>query len=165
MPKLLLLGGPTGVGKSTILSLLAARLSNTAVLDADDVWRISPDLAIDGTRGIAIANVVAVMRGYAEANRGLGILTWVFAKPELYEPVIAGLRDSFESIHQLYMVASPEKLELRLTERGHADRLEYSITRLRLIEKLPYPKIDTTNLTPAEASDRILGHIRSSGIR
>ena len=133
--------------------------------DADDIWRISPGLAIDTNREIAIGNVIAVMRGYAQANCGLAIRTRVFARPELYRPVTTALQDAFDSIHQLYLVARPEKRELRLIEHGHADRAHYSISRLRFIEELPYPKIDTADLTPEEVSDRVLAHIRSLAIQ
>ena len=64
MSKLVLLGGPTGVGKSATLKLLANQLPRSALLDADDVCRISEDLAVDGTRSIALSNVVGVLNGY-----------------------------------------------------------------------------------------------------
>lgn len=159
MSKLVLLGGPTGVGKSTTLALLTGRLPKTALLDADDVWRVSTDLAIDGTRDIAIGNVVAVMRGYFEAGCELGVLAWVFARPELYEPVIAALEDQVESVHQLYLIANREQLERRLIERGSEDRVAYSISRLDLIERLPYTSIDTSRLTPDEVCEAVLVHL------
>ena len=37
MSKLVLLGGPTGVGKSTTLQLLRDRLPKLSLLDADDI--------------------------------------------------------------------------------------------------------------------------------
>ena len=117
MPKLVLLGGPTGVGKSTALKLLENQLPKSAVLDADDVWRISEDLAVEGTRGIAIANVAGVLRGYFQAGCEVAILGWVFARSALYEPVIASLADSVDTIQQLYLVASPEALRARLENR------------------------------------------------
>ena len=161
MSKVVLLGGPTGVGKSTTLKLLHNKLPKLALLDADDVWRISEDLALEGTRSIAISNVVGVLRGYFQAGCEVGILSWVFARSPLYEPVTAALKDTVDAVHQLYLVASPEALTQRLGERGDLHRLDYSISRLELIQQLPYPKIDTTDLSPTEVVERILGHIRS----
>jgi dephospho-CoA kinase len=159
--KLVLLGGATGVGKTTALKLLEDRLPKLALLDADDVWRISDDLAVEGTRSIAIANVTSVLQGYADAGCDTAILGWVFARSPLYEPVIAAMQDTFDTIHQVYLVASPEAIRARLDSRGSLDRLEYSISRLQLIQKLPYPQIDTTDLSPVEVVDRILSHIRN----
>ena len=161
MSKLVLLGGPTGVGKSTTLESLENKLPKLALLDADDVWRISEDLAVEGTRSIAISNVVRVLQGYFQAGCDTAILCWVFARSPLYEPVIAGLKDTCDAIHQLYLVASPDALQARLGSRNSLDRLEYSISRLKLIEKLPYPQIDTTNLSPNNVADRIVEHLRA----
>ena len=160
MPRLLLLGGPTGVGKSSTLERLESRLPRLAVLDADDVWRVSEDLAVDGTRGIAIANVAGVLRGYARAQCETAILGWVFARSELYQPVIDQLKVDFESIHQLYLVASEAALEARLARRNDLDRLAYSLSRLALIKDLPHPKIDTTHLTSDEVAERIASFVR-----
>lgn len=159
MSKLVLLGGPTGVGKTTTLGLLASRFERSALLDADDVWRISPDLAVEGTRSLAIRNVVSVMRGYFEARCELGIVSWVFARPELFGPVIDDLGDVVDSIHQIYLVCTPNRLEQRLIERGQSARLEYAKSRLSLINKLPYTKIDTSDLSPLQAADAVCKEI------
>ena len=161
MSTLVLLGGPTGIGKSTTLNLLDNRLPKLALLDADEVWRISEDLAVEGTRRIAISNIVHVLKGYLDAGCDTAILSWVFARSALYEPVITALKDDFDAIHQVYLVALPDVLEARLASRNSLDRLEYSISRLELIEKLPYPKIDTTDLSPSEVVDKVLDHIRT----
>lgn len=158
--KLVLLGGPTGVGKSTALRLLENRLPKLALLDANDVWRVSTDLAVDGTRGIALSNVIGVLQGYFQAGCEVAVLGWVFARSQLYGPVISGLEDSFGEVHQLYLVASPDVLMQRLRSRGAADRWEYSVSRLELIRELPYPKIDASELEPADVANRVLDHIR-----
>ena len=160
MSRLVLLGGPTGVGKSTTLARLLNKLPKLALLDADDVWRISDDLAVEGTRKFAIGNVVSVLQGYTLAGCETAILGWVFARSLLYEPVIAGLKGSFDETHQLYLTASPEALRVRLESRNELHRLDYSISRLELIEKLPYPKIDTTGLSPDDVVARVVEHIR-----
>jgi hypothetical protein len=159
MSKLVLLGGPTGVGKTTALALLADRFERSAFLDADDVWRISPDLAVEGTRRIAIANVISIMRGYYEAKCELGVLSWVFARPQLFKPVIEGIRDVVDSVHQVYLVCSPTDLEHRLTQRGQPDRIPYAKSRLSLISDLPYVKIDTSGCSPVQVADLICDEI------
>ena len=68
MSKLVLLGGPPGVGKTTVLGYLPRAFERCACLDADDVWRVHPFEVNDATRGIAEGNVVAVVRGYLEAG-------------------------------------------------------------------------------------------------
>ncbi len=155
MKKLVLLGGPTGVGKTTALRNLQGRFDGGALLDADDVWRVGSRLAIPQNRSIAIRNVTNAMRGYFEADCDLGIVSWVFARPELYEPVIDSLTEYVDTIQQLYLVADPETLEVRLRERGEPDRIEYALSRLELIRSLPFTKVDTTHLSADRVADRI----------
>ncbi len=84
MPKLVLLGGPTGVGKSTVMRLLENRIPHAALLDADDVWRVSKELTVEQNRHIALSNVISVMRGYLRGRhftiRSLpALMTWSIA--------------------------------------------------------------------------------------
>jgi predicted ABC-type ATPase len=105
MSKLILLGGPAGAGKSTEMRHLATLLPRAALVDADDVWRISKELA-QGKRDVVLANVIAVMRGYFAEGCELGVVSWVFARPALFELVIAGLQDVVDAVERTYLVAS-----------------------------------------------------------
>lgn len=156
---LVLLGGPTGVGKTTTLKLLQGKLNRCGLLDADDVWRVGKELAVPDNRPIAIQNVVDAMRGYFRAHCDIGIVAWVFARAELYQPVIDGLRDEVDAVRMVYLIADPRTLEARLKERGEPERVDYSLTRLELIQALPFPKIDTTNLMPDDVASRVCDEI------
>jgi energy-coupling factor transporter ATP-binding protein EcfA2 len=162
MTKLVLLGGPTGVGKSTVMKLLENRIPHAAILDADDVWRVSKELAVEQNRHIALSNVISVMRGYFEAGCETGILSWVFARPELYGPVITGLEDMVDSINQIYLVSTLAEIKRRLHSRGDEHLFEYSKTRMVLIDSLPFTKIDTSEMKPEMVATAIIHHIGSA---
>lgn len=155
MKKLVLLGGPPGVGKTATLWQLGNKLTHSALLDADDVWRVSNEHSLEENRSIAIQNVIHVMQGYFEAGCHVGIVSWVFARPQLFEPVIEGLKSRVDSIQQIYLTATEEAIEKRLAHRMDQDRLEYSRTRLELINALPFTRIDTTNLSPNKVADQV----------
>ena len=167
MSKLILLGGPPGVGKTTVLKLLQKQLERAAVMDADDVWRVSEDLNTVENRNNAISNVVSVMRGYFQAGCDLAILSWVFARPELYEPVMRGLDDVVDSVTQIYLISTRDVLEARFRDRhlqsGDTSpvqsALDYSMSRLDLIEALPFPKIDTSEISPSVTAERVISLI------
>jgi hypothetical protein len=167
VPKLVLLGGPPGVGKTTVLALLEKRLKHSAVLDADDVWRVSEDLKSEENRPKALANVIAVMRGYCQAGCELAILSWVFARPELYEPVIDGLDDVVDSVNQVYLISTPDVLETRFRNRyiksGNTfpvePALDFSMSRLDLIEALPFQKIDTSEISSPATAEQVISLI------
>ena len=162
MPKLVLLGGPTGVGKSTAMRLLENRIPRAALLDADDVWRVSKELSIDKNRHIALSNVISVMRGYFEGGCETGILSWVFARSTLYGPVIAGLEDMVDSVDQIYLTSAIAEIKRRLLTRGDEHLYEYSKTRLDLIDSLPFTKIDTSEMVPETVATAIIDHIGST---
>jgi energy-coupling factor transporter ATP-binding protein EcfA2 len=162
MTKLVLLGGPTGVGKSTVMRLLENRIPHAAILDADDVWRVSKELAVEQNRHIALSNVISVMRGYFEGGCETGILSWVFARSALYDPVIAGLEDRVDSINQIYLVSTLVEIKRRLHKRGDEKHYEYSKTRLELINSLPFTKIDTSEMIPEMVATAIIDHIGST---
>jgi energy-coupling factor transporter ATP-binding protein EcfA2 len=162
MTKLVLLGGPTGVGKSTVMRLLENRIPHAAILDADDVWRVSKELAVEQNRHIALSNVISVMRGYFEGGCETGILSWVFARSALYDPVIAGLEDRVDSINQIYLVSTLAEIKRRLQKRGDEKLYEYSKTRLELINSLPFTKIDTSKMIPEMVATAIIDHIGST---
>ena len=59
MTRLILLGGPPGVGKSTVLKLLSGRFPMSAILDADDVCHVSEDVANSENRSFGISNATS----------------------------------------------------------------------------------------------------------
>ena len=160
MRKLVLLGGPPGVGKSTVLLELQDRDPDLALLDADDVWRVSTGLDTVDNGRFAIRNVVSVMRGYFEAGCSVGLTSWVFARPELYQPVIDGLEDLIDSVQMLYLVADAGSIESRLQKRGETGKLKYALNRMALIESLPFTRLDTTFLTPSQVADCVYRELK-----
>jgi cytidylate kinase len=155
-----LLGGPTGVGKSTVLSLLPERIKSCGVIDADDVWRVSSDVGVPETRNHAIRKSIDATLDYFDAGCTTAILGWVFARDELYQPVINAFEQAADRVLQIYLVADEATLVSRLNERNDLDRLEYSVSRLRLIDALPFHKIDTSDLAACDVADRVAQFIK-----
>ena len=160
-PRLVLLGGPPGVGKTSVLHYLKHSIPACGLLDADNVWQVSSDMSEAENRRLAHANVISVMRGYFEAGCQTGILAWVFARDELYAPIVAAMKNRDIHVLQLYLVADEMTLYKRLQERGEPELLEYARSRLHLIQALSFPKIDTSHLTPEAVAARVREHIDS----
>jgi hypothetical protein len=144
MPKLVLLGGPPGIGKSTAIQ--DPVLDRKLCLDADQIW----DPQKTGERDKAITTVTSVVSQYMEQEDTV-LLSWVFAKPELFEPFVEKFSPHYE-LQQLYLVCEPDVLEERLCKRNTPGLISYALEKLSLIQALPFDKIDTTNLEPYEVA-------------
>lgn len=116
MATLVLLGGPPGVGKSTVMRLLAKSFPRGALVDADDVWRASPALSKEENRDAAQSKLGDALRPYLAAGGEVAVLSWVFARPEMYELVIAALKDCVDAVEHIYLVATPEVIAQRLEQ-------------------------------------------------
>ena len=74
------------------------------------------------------------------------ILSWVFARPQLYEPFLALAHD----VRLVHPVCSAGELESRLHQRGDVALLDFALDRLQLIEALDFQRIDTSTKSPVE---------------
>ena len=171
MKTLVLLGGPPGVGKTSVLHYLENNIPACGILDADDVWRVSSDIAVEQNRTIAHANVISAADGYLVAGCQTVIVSWVFARAALYEPLIHGLQNKIDQIKQIYLTADPETLSSRIRERRSKaakaypqsveELIDYSLDRQALIASLPFQKIDTSHLSSEEVGRTLLSLLES----
>ena len=69
--------------------------------------------------------------------------------------MLDALGDVVDHSHLIYLVADSASLERRLMERGDPEKLAYAKTRLELIDQLPFPKIDTSNISAEVATERV----------
>lgn len=163
MATLLFLGGPPAVGKSTVAPLLAERLAPCAWLEADDVWRISPWEVTAKTRALVESNITSVLRAFLEAGYDHVFLTWVLHREDLVERLLAPLRSLAETTHIVHLIADSEILRARLAEEPARGRLPIrALERLRQVEALPYPKVDTSRLSPSDVADRVCSIVRAA---
>jgi AAA domain-containing protein len=157
MSRLILIGGPPAVGKSTVLAHLQRKLERGAFLDADDVWRVKPFDVSEPYGALFGRNVNEVLRGYLEARLPLVLLSWVFANPELVKRVLDGVAGLYQTHQIIYLVASPEALAARhRADPEQARLLDYGLAKLAQIQALPEPKLDTTGLSPERVADRLI---------
>ena len=129
------------MGKSSVLQHLPRDVST---LDADDVV----DSATQ-TRHRAIEMVKHETERLLQSSAYARVLlSWVFARPQLYEPFLALAHD----VRLVHLVCSAGMLESRLYQRGDAALLDFALDRLQLIEALYFPRIDTTTKSPVEVA-------------
>lgn len=161
MAHLVLLGGPPGVGKNAVLPHIREKLDDCICMDADEVYGVPLNEFTDymGDRWIY---TVIEKTARALENANIVILTWVFARQDMVQQVVDGLEGWYETVHQLYLVATPEKIRERRASRNDYDEemQNYSLGKLDLINALSFPKIDTTDLSIPEVADRVIRRLR-----
>ena len=159
-PRLVLIGGPPGVGKTSLLACLERKLERSACLDADDVRRFHPSQLDEQVLSIGVENVIAVLRGYLEGPFQQVILTWVLADPKLVERILAGLDGLYGSLLVVHLVASPAALQARCGRQPDRERpWELVQAKLQQIHAQPTAKIDTTALEAEAVADRVIALI------
>lgn len=165
MSKLVLIGGPPGVGKTSVLAYVERAFDRCACLDADDAWRVQPSEIVESIRPIAERNVASVLRGYFDAGYPLVFLGWVLANPRLIERLLRTLAGLYTSTLILHLVASPEALRSRCARQTDRPRpIEYALLKLKQIEQLPYPRIDTTYLGAEAVADLIVARVKKDAL-
>jgi thymidylate kinase len=175
MPRLLVLAGPIGSGKSTVADLSATRLAEgdlaTVVVDLDDAafaQRGVTDLE-DMWRRAALATAAQV-RGWFEAGTDVVIAHGPFFESGGYEILIDGLTDEVSVTHVLLHVSlasageriaddpdrvwSKDPVFLRATHERFAD-LRHTLPRVDL-------EIDTETCSADEIAEQIVVVLRSS---
>ena len=167
MKRLILVGGPMGVGKSTVCRVLMERLAPCVYLDGDWCWTMRPYSITQETRALVLDNICSVLaRDLMCPELDNVIFGWVLHQQKTIDTILSRLPLEGVEVRCVSLLASPEVLRARL-ERDMAAGLrlrdgvvERSVAYLPLYEKLNTWKLDTTRLTPEETAaqiNRLLG--------
>ena len=162
MKRLILVGGPMGVGKSTVCRVLMERLAPCVYLDGDWCWTMRPYSITQETRALVLDNICSVLaRDLMCPELDNVIFGWVLHQQKTIDTILSRLPLEGVEIINISLLASPEALRTRL-ERDMADGrrprdgvVERSLAYLPLYGKLNTWKLDTTQLTPEGAAARI----------
>jgi len=125
-------------------------------MEADDIWE--PNKL--GTRQEAITEVIQVVDASLNASNTV-ILSWVFARSELYTPFF-NYFSNLTSLQSIYLVCDSQTLVSRLQSRETVAQKNYALEKLKLIQALPFHKIDTTGKQPITVARLLLGTIQST---
>lgn len=152
MKKLILIGGPMGIGKSTVTAALNEELDNSVMLDGDWCWQMHPWQFTEENKKMVLKNIQFLLQSFIDnSSFEFIIFCWVMDHQEIIEDVLAGLKLSDTEVISISLVASPQKL----TENIQADivkglrdfdSIAAAIARLENYRGVESIKIDTTAL-------------------
>ena len=162
LKNLYIIGGPMGVGKTTVCEIMKKKLDRAVFLDGDRCWDADPFVVNDETKRMVEGNICYLLNSFIRCSAFENIIfCWVLHKKRIIDNICANLDLQNCKVKKITLLCSPEELCSRLEkdiENGKrlSDEIERSLQRLSLCSLLDTYKIDTTSLSPEEITDRII---------
>lgn len=160
--RLYLIGGPMGVGKTTVGHSLASKLENAIYLEGDLGWKDIPFIVNEGNKKRVLNNIVEMVISAFENDYQNVILGWVMDFQITIDEIVSRIKIQGLRIYPISLIANPETISARLENdikigaRKDDGVVERSLKRIPRYESLKTIKIDTTSLSINEVVDSIL---------
>ena len=161
MKQLYLIGGPMGVGKTTVCQQLKQTLPYSVFLDGDWCWDASPFQVTPETRAMVLDNICHLLNNFLACTAYQNVVfCWVLHQQDIWDTILGRLHLESCVVHCVALTASEAALRQRLEAdvaagRRTADVIPRSLARLPLYAALSARNIDTTGKTPAEVAAEI----------
>lgn len=161
MKTLYLIGGPMGVGKTSVCQYLKRELPNCVFLDGDWCWDADPFPVTEETKAMVLDNICHVLNNFLRCSAYENILfCWVMHQQEIIDTILSRLDTRNCRPVPISLTADPETIADRLgrdVAQGirTPDVIGRSLERLPLYEALNTIKIHTTGRTIPQTAGEI----------
>lgn len=170
MKRLILVGGPMGVGKTAVCRALREMLEGNVFLDGDWCWDMRPFLVTDETKRMVMDNICGMLNRFLDSDAFENVIfCWVMHRQEIIDEILSRVNGAGEA-YVFSLLASPDALSARIradVDRGirQSDVLARSLDYVKEYDALNSVKIDTTDMDPEAAARAILRNIAETPIR
>lgn len=157
MKHVYLIGGPMGIGKSTICNQLNQDLDHSVFLDGDWCWNMDPFVVNQDTKNMVLDNITHCLNNFIHTPGIENIIfCWVMHKQDIIDQIIQKLDTEGVDIHLISLICEKEELIKRmLIDRRDNQTIRKSLQYLELYKDLDTQKIDVTTLDVQKAIDKI----------
>ncbi len=158
MKTLYLIGGPMGVGKTTVCQHLKRLLPDCVLLDGDWCWDMSPFQVTEETKTMVVDNILHLLNNFLRCSAFENVVfCWVLHRQDLLQTLLSGLSLENVRVWNVSLVCAEEALRQRLLSDmaaglRQADVVARGLSYLPLYAALDTQKLDTTALTPQEVA-------------
>ncbi len=164
-PKLILLDGARGAGKSSVSVILKEKMENTVFVGLDMIRNlITKSKATDDFNAIAFDAIFSITDSFLSNNINIVIDSGITKERDKKLKDIAIKHNA--DVFMFYLSAPKEVLWERIQKRGeernmmpNRERFDYTYSMQQSKDFSEYTEIDTTKLNPKEISDLILTKI------
>lgn len=157
MKHVYLIGGPMGIGKSTICNQLNQDLDHSVFLDGDWCWNMDPFIVNQDTKNMVLDNITHCLNNFIHTPGIENIIfCWVMHKQDIIDQIIQKLDTEGVDIHLISLICEEEELIKRmLINRRDNQTIRKSLQYLELYKDLDTQKIDVTTLDVQKTIDKI----------
>lgn len=165
---LYLVGGPMGVGKSTVCRELSRMLPRSVLLDGDWCWQADPFQVTPETKALVLDNVCHLLGNFLRCGAYENVVFgWVMHERAIVEEILARLpiAECGAAVRWVSLVASEEELRGRIERDVDAGLRDAAAVRralayLPLYRELGSELVDTTGRSPHEVAELVAGAAR-----
>lgn len=162
---LYLVGGPMGVGKSTVCRELNRMLPRSVLLDGDWCWQADPFQVTPETKALVLDNICHLLGNFLRCDAYENVVFgWVMHERAIVEEILARLpiAECGAAVRWVSLVASKEELRGRIerdVDAGlrEADAVKRALAYLPLYRELGSELVDTTGRSPREVAELVTG--------
>ena len=157
MKHVYLIGGPMGIGKSTICNQLNQDLDHSVFLDGDWCWNMDPFIVNQDTKNMVLDNITHCLNNFIHTPGIENIIfCWVMHKQDIIDKIIQKLDTEGVDIHLISLICEKEELIKRmLIDRRDNQTIRKSLQYLELYKDLDTQKIDVTTLDVRKTIDKM----------
>ena len=162
MKNLILIGGTMGVGKTTVSKELQKILPRNVFLDGDWCWAAEPFTVNDETKEMVMENITYLLGQFLRCSAYENVIfCWVMHQRGILDSILRRLETRGWQVCAVALVCSPEALSRRHAADAAAGKrgvgsLERALAYLPLYAGLGVPQLDTSQIGPADAAERII---------
>ena len=154
MKTLYLIGGPMGVGKTTVSQALKKLLPHSVFLDGDWCWDAHPFQVTEETKAMVMDNIRHLLANFLCCTAYENVIfCWVMHEQSIIDDILSALDVKDVRVRCISLICDATALTARLQKDIDAglreeDVIPRSLARLALYDALKTEKIDTSHLSP-----------------
>lgn len=162
MKHIYLIGGPMGVGKTTVSRQLKRSLPHSVFLDGDWCWDSDPFLVNDETKCMVTDNICHLLNNFIHCSVYENIIfCWVMHKQSIIDEIVNRLDTKECTVKIVSLICDDFTLKRRLQKDIDSalrseNVIERSLKRLPLYDDLHTIKIDTSDKNVPRIIDELI---------